>query len=274
MDPLRYCRDKAAPDGSTGYYTVLFQPPRHHNALLALLALERELQEVVEECSEPAVAHHKLAFWREQFANLLAGEASHPVCVAMLRSSASTTDAGVLAKLLRGVAERINLAQIPNLAALDASCRATAGVVGECMAGIIAPGDANVAERNALAGAAVERVRLLRLPRRAGRPPHAGVPLELLTRSGATPSQVDARGNGEALQALRRELLENARDTVTAARTALPSTRGLAATRLRLGLSEAKKLLSSGYVSDGSAARPLPLSLLWSAWRSRPREID
>lgn len=221
MDPFRYCRDKAAPEGSTGYYTVLFQPQPQRDALLALMALERELQEVVEECSEPAVALHKLAFWREQLANVLAGEASHPVCVAMLHSGASVTSAELLERLLRGVAERINLAQIPSEADLNASCRATAGVVGECMAGMIAPGDTQAAADNAVAGAAAERVRLLRLPRRAGRPPHSGIPMELLTQSGATPSQVDAGGSAQPLQTLRRELLRRALAALANARAAL-----------------------------------------------------
>lgn len=280
MDPLRYCQDKVAPEGSTGYYTVLFQPPRHRNALLAFMALERELQEVVEECSEPAVAMHKLSFWREQLANLINGDASHPVCVTLLNSTRSgdaravedgVIDAVLLERLLRGVTERINLAQVPSIESLDSSCRETAGVVGECMAGIIAPGNTEVAGHNALAGAAVERVRLLQLPRRAGRPPHSGVPLEVLTRSGATPSQVDAGGDNEPLQALRRELLANARETVANALKSLGTNRGLAATRLRLGLTETRTLQRDGYEPDGSTGRSLPITLLWNAWRSRPR---
>lgn len=271
MGPMHYCREKAAADGSTGYYTLIFQPLPQRDALLALLALERELQEVVEECSEPAVAFHKLAFWREQLANLLEGDASHPVCVALLRTGASATSAELLERLLLGVADRINVAQIASEADLDESCRATAGVLGECMAAIIAPGDTALAQDTATASAAAERVRLLGLPRRAGRPPHSSVPLELLTRSGATPAQVDAGGSGESLQTLRGELLRRARAALASARAELRSSRGLAATRLRLRSIEARSLQRSGYVSEGSARGPLPIALLWGAWRTRPR---
>jgi len=271
MDPYAYCRDKAAPEGSPGYYTVLFQPPAARAALLALLALERELQELVEDCSEPSVAEHKLGFWRQQLAGLAAGGASHPVARALADSAGQALDASLGEALLGGVRRRITTAQFRDAAELDESCARTAGLIGEAMARVVAPGDTQAARALERAAVAAERVRLLRLPRRAGLPPHTGIPLDALGGAGATPQQVDRGGSDPALAALRGELLGQARAALADARRALPVSRGLAATRLQMAEATLRALARSGYVEHGTARPPLPLALLWRAWRCRPR---
>jgi phytoene synthase len=271
MDPVAYCRDKAAPDGSANYYGVLFQPPSRRRALLALLALEQELREVVEACSEHAVAQHKLAFWQQEVGRMLAGAPAHPVARALAQHAPEALDANLLHALIDGVGNRLAHRQVRDEDEQEASCAATAGIVARLMACVLAPDDR--AATNALQGAATaaERIRLLRFPRRAGLPPHSGVPLEMLTRWGVTPAAFDRGGDDERIAELRRELLQQARGRLGAARDALAATRGFAATRVRIAQAQATALERGGYVAHGAAREPLPLALLWCAWRARPR---
>lgn len=79
MNPEQYCMQKAAPPGSTNYYSTLFHPPREKRGLLSLLALYTELNDTLRECQDPGVARIKFQWWREELQRLEKGEARHPV---------------------------------------------------------------------------------------------------------------------------------------------------------------------------------------------------
>src|SRR3546814_13628181 len=83
MSPDEYCQNKAAKSGSSFYYAFLFLPPERRKAITALYAFCREVDDVVDECTDPSVARMKLAWWRSQIESMYAGKAEHPVPQAM-----------------------------------------------------------------------------------------------------------------------------------------------------------------------------------------------
>src|SRR5690349_13937086 len=83
MTPDDYCRDKVARSGSSFYYSFLFLPPERRSAITALYAFCREVDDVVDDVHEPAVAHAKLAWWRQEVSLAYAGKAQHPVARAL-----------------------------------------------------------------------------------------------------------------------------------------------------------------------------------------------
>jgi len=87
MNPDEYCRQKAAASGSNAYYAFLFLPPGRRHALTALHAFRRELEDIVDECSDAQLAQTKLAWWRGEVGKLVAGSPSHPVTKALLAST-------------------------------------------------------------------------------------------------------------------------------------------------------------------------------------------
>src|SRR3546814_14726672 len=52
-------------------------------AITALYAFCREVDDVVDECTDPSVARMKLAWWRSQIESMYAGKAEHPVTQAL-----------------------------------------------------------------------------------------------------------------------------------------------------------------------------------------------
>ena len=68
MTPEQYVQDKAARSGSSFYYAFLFLPPPRRAAITAFYAFCREVDDVVDEVSDPAVAATKLAWWRQEVA--------------------------------------------------------------------------------------------------------------------------------------------------------------------------------------------------------------
>lgn len=271
VDALGYCRDKAAPAGSTGYYGVLMLPPAARAGVLGLLALKCELQEVVEQCSERAVAERKLAWWHEELARAQAANPRHPVTVCLGTHAPNALAAPDLSVLLTGVHRRIVEAQFRDSDALESSCQATAGVIGRACARVLTTQVDDRGDAFDAVFTAAERVRLLCLPWRAGLPPHTGIALDLLAAADARPDDIDRGGNSPGAQRVRARLLAGARDALQQARTRLPDRRGFAATWLHLAHAQWRAIERGGYVSAGTARTPLPIALLWLAWRHRPR---
>src|SRR5690349_7187339 len=83
MSPDQYCEQKAVPASSTLYYSVLFLPQPQRRAVIALYALCRELQDAVDQASDPGVARAKVLWWRNELQAGFTGRPQHPVMHAL-----------------------------------------------------------------------------------------------------------------------------------------------------------------------------------------------
>jgi 15-cis-phytoene synthase len=79
MNPDQYCQEKCAKSGSSFYYSFLFLPPQRRRAIMALYAFCREVDDVVDECNDVAIASTKLAWWRQEIGRVAEGQPQHPV---------------------------------------------------------------------------------------------------------------------------------------------------------------------------------------------------
>ncbi|NKB39212.1 MAG: hypothetical protein GKR93_18940 [Gammaproteobacteria bacterium] len=79
MDSSEYCRELAAPAGSSLYYATLFYRPEEKQKLLGVFALLTELNKTVIHCQDPGVARIKLQWWVEELDRLYLTQARHPV---------------------------------------------------------------------------------------------------------------------------------------------------------------------------------------------------
>ncbi|TXI96707.1 MAG: squalene synthase HpnD, partial [Burkholderiaceae bacterium] len=66
MSPDEYCQQKAAASGSSFYYSFLFLPQEKRKAITALYAFCREVDDVVDDCTDDHVARTKLVWWRKE----------------------------------------------------------------------------------------------------------------------------------------------------------------------------------------------------------------
>jgi 15-cis-phytoene synthase len=82
-NPHQYCQQKAVASGSSFYYSFLFLPKSKRQAITALYAFCREVDDVADECSDIELARTKLNWWRGEIANLFAGKPTHPVTQAL-----------------------------------------------------------------------------------------------------------------------------------------------------------------------------------------------
>ena len=83
MTPLEYCKQKAAQSGSSFTVSFIFLPKKQRNAMTILYAFCREVDDVVDECSDYQVAQTKLNWWKSEINNLYTNTPQHPVTKAL-----------------------------------------------------------------------------------------------------------------------------------------------------------------------------------------------
>ena len=83
MTPLEYCKQKAAQSGSSFTVSFIFLPKTQREAMTALYAFCREVDDVVDECTDYSVAQTKLNWWKSEVANLYVNTPQHPVTKAL-----------------------------------------------------------------------------------------------------------------------------------------------------------------------------------------------
>ena len=137
MTPDDYCKDKAASSGSSFYYSFLFLPPERRQAITALYAYCREVDDVVDEIEDQQVARTKLAWWRTEVGNLFAGKPQHPVTRALepaLVPFSITQER--LHEIIDGMQMDLDQSRYLDFQGLERYCYHVAGVVGLLAAGI------------------------------------------------------------------------------------------------------------------------------------------
>ncbi len=131
MSPDEYCQQKAAKSGSSFYYSFLFLPPERRRAITALYAFCREVDDIVDECSDAAIARTKLFWWRKEIAAMLAGSPTHPVAQALQPHMATFGLEGAhLQAIIDGMEMDLDQTRYLDYAGLQRYCWHVAGVVG------------------------------------------------------------------------------------------------------------------------------------------------
>ena len=85
MQPMEYCRQKARQSGSSFLAGFRFLSPQQKDAMTALYAFCRELDDVVDDCSDRQTARTTLQWWRADLRRVFAAAEmpEHPVCQAL-----------------------------------------------------------------------------------------------------------------------------------------------------------------------------------------------
>jgi len=84
MTPNQYCEDKCRQSGSSFTLSFRFLPREKREAMTVLYAFCREIDDVVDECSDANVARTTLNWWRGEIAAVYSGMPTHPVCRALV----------------------------------------------------------------------------------------------------------------------------------------------------------------------------------------------
>jgi 15-cis-phytoene synthase len=163
VTPEQYVQEKAAASGSSFYYAFLFLPPPRRAAITAFYAFCREVDDVVDEVTDPGVAATKLAWWRSEVGASFAGQPSHPVTKALMpHASSYGIETSHLLAVIEGCQMDLEQSRYLDFAGLARYCHLVAGIVGEVASGIFGRTDASTTAYAHRLGLAMQLTNIIR----------------------------------------------------------------------------------------------------------------
>jgi len=131
MNPHDYCRHRTAASGSSFYYGFLCLPAPRRRGIMALYAFCREVDDVVDESGDAALARTRLDEWRAEIGRVYRGAPRHPVGQALAEVTAAfRLPEEQLLEIIDGMEMDLDRNRYEDFSQLQLYCYRVASVVG------------------------------------------------------------------------------------------------------------------------------------------------
>ncbi|MBI4194577.1 MAG: presqualene diphosphate synthase HpnD [Betaproteobacteria bacterium] len=273
MNPHEYCQQKAAQSGSSFYYSFLFLPQERRRAITALYAFCREIDDVVDECSDLGVARMKLAWWRQEVAQAYTGQPQHPVARALAEVSAKfNLPQDRLQELIDGMEMDLDHNRYPDFASLRLYCHRVASVVGLLSAEIFGYRDPRTLEYAADLGMAFQLTNIIRDVGEDARRNRIYLPLDELARHNVRVADITGARESGDFRRLMEFQIDRALGFYERAFAALPAI-DRRSQRAGLVMAAIYRALLDEIRADGCRVLShrtslTPVRKLWIAWKT------
>jgi phytoene synthase len=242
-------------------------------AITALYAFCREVDDVVDEVHDPAIAQQTLNWWRSEINAMLAGKPTHPVTRALLpHLTAYQLEGKHLLAIIDGMEMDLHQTRYLDYISLQRYCWHVAGVVGILSAqifGVTNPKTIEFAEKLGLAFQLTNIIRDVGDDARKGR---IYLPVNELQQFGVTAADILNARHSEQFSALMQFQYERAQSCYDQALALLPKedrraqrTSLIMAAIYRTLLIEIKK---DGFHVLNQRISLTPIRKLWLAWKT------
>jgi phytoene synthase len=283
MTPDQYCQQKAAQSGSSFYYSFLFLPPARRRAITALYAFCREVDDVVDECTDAGVARAKLAWWRTQVAAIYGGAPAsslpsggapqHPVAQALVPVvTRFRLPQERLQEIIDGMEMDLTQRRYPDFAALRLYCHRAASVVGLLSAEIFGYRHPDTLKYAENLGLAFQLTNIIRDVGEDARRDRVYLPLDELARYDVSVADIMHARESDGFRQLMEFQIERALGYYRDAYALLPAV-DRKPQRAGLVMAAIYRTLLAEIRADGSKVLTrrtslTPLRKLWIAWRT------
>ena len=270
MTPDKYCQQKAAASGSSFYYSFLFLAPERRQAITALYAFCREVDDVVDECPDPDLARTQLAGWRTEITALYDGRPNHPVTQALaIALTRFNLPREQLTEIIDGMEMDLLHKRYPDFKALNLYCYRVASVVGLLAAEIFGYQDRHTLKYAHDLGLAFQLTNIIRDVGEDARRDRIYLPQDELQRFAVAPDDILQGRYTENFRRLMEFQIERADATYAQALAALPA-QDRRAQRAGLAMAAIYRTLLAKIKRDGSHVLDRrtslwPLHKLWLA---------
>lgn len=273
MTPDQYCQQRAARGGSSFYYSFLFLPPKPRAAITALYAFCREVDDAVDDASDPGVARTALGWWKEELGRLFDGTPQHPVTRAL---APHVGPFGLkrqhFEEVLAGMAMDLEYNRYPDFPTLEVYCYRVAGAVGLLSAAIFGYRNPSTLEYARTLGTALQLTNIVRDIGEDVRRNRIYIPLDELARYEVSADDLILFRETPSVDALVRHQVRRARElyrsalALLAPEDTLAQRPGLIMARIYLRLLDELEAEGSRVVNRRISLTPL--RKLWIAWRT------
>lgn len=224
MTPEQYCQDKTTASGSSFYHTFRFLPKQRRLAITALYAFCREVDDVVDECSEYDVAQVKLNWWKDEIQNLFERRPIHPVTKALLpHIEPFQLSHEYFSEIIDGMEMDLKFNRYEDFSQLQLYCYRVASVVGYLSAQIFGYQDRNTLKYAHDLGIAFQLTNIIRDVGEDARRNRIYLPLDELAKFGVTESMILDCQETTAVNALMKSQIERAETFYDKALNQLPA---------------------------------------------------
>lgn len=223
MTPLEYCQQKTAESGSSFTLSFLFLPKHKRHAMTALYAFCREVDDVVDECTDYQVAQTKLNWWKNEIEQLYANQAQHPVTKALT----PIIDSFQLSKehfleIIDGMEMDLKFNRYEDFKQLQLYCYRVASVVGLLSAQIFGFQQRKTLKYAHDLGMAFQLTNIIRDVGEDARRGRIYLPLDELAKAGVSEEDILEGRETEAVKALMLYQIERAESFYDKALNELP----------------------------------------------------
>lgn len=273
MTPEEYCQQKAAQSGSSFYYSFLFLPPQRRQAITALYAFCREVDDVVDETSDASIAQTSLQWWRHEVQQMLAGSPTHPVTKALQPHLIPFNLRGEhLMAVIDGMEMDLTQTRYLDFPALERYCWHVASVVGILSASIFGYTDQRTLVYAEKLGMAFQLTNIIRDVGEDARRGRIYLPISELQKFEVTAADILNAKHSERFEDLMAFQLDRARTYYNEALAYLPAV-DRRAQRPGLIMAAIYRTLLDEIASDGLRVLQHKVSLtpirkLWLAWKT------
>ncbi len=277
MSPDQYCQDRAAKSGSSFYYSFLFLPVERRRAITALYAFCREVDDVVDECSDNDVARRKLDWWREELECCFSGKARHPITRALEQSIQDfNLPLEYFQEIIDGMAMDLENTRYDSFSDLALYCHRVAGVVGLLSAEIFGYQHRDTLKYAEELGMALQLTNIIRDVREDSERGRIYLPLDELLEHRINPHDLLQGSATDNLQGLLEFQAQRARQYYQRALSHLPA-QDRYAQRCGVIMAAIYQALLDEMEADNfrvmqRRVRLTPLRKLWIAWKIARKE--
>lgn len=218
-----YCQKKAAQSGSSFYYSFLFLPPTARQAIIAVYAFCREVDDIVDEYTAKAIAEQKLLFWHNEIDNVYTGNPQHPVGKALLAALKQfPLKQHLFQEILQGMQMDLHYQGYQTFEDLRLYCHCVASAVGLLAVEIFQYQDAQTLEYAKNLGLAFQLVNIIRDVGEDAKRGRIYIPEDELTQFSVLPAELAANQYSDHFTALMQYQALRARQYYEKAQALLP----------------------------------------------------
>ena len=223
MTPQEYCKQKTKESHSSFLSAFIFLKKEKREALTALYAYCREVDDIADECLDHEISSKKLNWWREEVERLFKGEPQHPVSKALHPFlSHFNLSKNYFIEIIDGMEMDVKFNRYESFEQLELYCYRVASCVGILSAHIFGFKNKDTLTFAKNLGIALQLTNIIRDLGEDARRGRIYIPLDELKKLGVSEEEIISLKNSEKIKILVQNQSDRAKKFYDLASKTLP----------------------------------------------------